>query len=180
MRARGPGVTVLDVRDILILDTATSVGARLRLEEFAATRLVYQMDKTCESRVRPGDDYYISNEYKTKVLQAMSAEQLVDIVMTNPTVTILPSGRDTYFTASYSFQPLSNVVFTRDQQVTTRKVRRAARTGWGARPAVVQRNHSLAGLSWGACVGERRSPPTARRASFWRTCPLRSGATKPS
>ena len=119
---RSLGVTVLDVRDILLADTATSVGARLRLEEFAATRLVYMMDKSCEGRARDGDDYYISNDYKKMVLAAMSAEQLVDIVMTNPTVTILPSGRDTYFTAAYSFQPLSNVVFTRDQQVTTRKV----------------------------------------------------------
>jgi len=116
---------VLDVRDILILDTDTSVGARLRLEEFAATRLVYQMDKSCGDRARDGDDYYISNDYKKKVLAAMSADQLADIVMTNPTVTILPSGRDTYFTAAYSFQPLSNSVFTRDQQVTTRKAREA-------------------------------------------------------
>jgi hypothetical protein len=116
------GVLVVDVREILMLDTDTSVGARLRLEEFAATRLEYRMDPSCAGRARPGDDYYVSAEYKHKVLRAMSSEQLVDIVMTNPTVTILPSGRDTHFTAAYAFQPLSNVVFTRDQQVTTRKV----------------------------------------------------------
>lgn len=29
--------------------------------------------------------------------------------------------RDTGFTASYSFEPLSNLVYTRDQQITTGK-----------------------------------------------------------
>ena len=32
-----------------------------------------------------------------------------------------PSGRDTGLVAKYTFDPLSNVVFTRDQQITTRK-----------------------------------------------------------
>ena len=125
------GVTVFDVRDILMLDTMVSVGARIRLEELAATRLVYKMDPSCQSRLRPGDDYFISNEYKRKVLEAMSPEQLVDICMTLPTVTILPSGRDTYFTATYAFEPLSNAVFTRDQQITTRKVRALDRGCFG-------------------------------------------------
>lgn len=147
------GVTVLDVRDILILDTDTSVGARLRLEEFAATRLVYQMDKSCGDRARDGDDYYISNDYKKKVLAAMSADQLADIVMTNPTVTILPSGRDTYFTAAYSFQPLSNSVFTRDQQVTTRKAREAS-SGDTIQPRL---------------PGGHAHPPTCERSACLRT-----------
>lgn len=51
----------------------------------------------------------------------MSSSQLVDLIMTNPTVHISPSQRDTHFTAQYSFQPLSNMVFTRDQQIVTKK-----------------------------------------------------------
>ena len=39
--------------------------------------------------------------------------------MTNPTVHVRPSYRDTGLSASYTFQPLSNLVYTRDQQVTT-------------------------------------------------------------
>lgn len=34
---------------------------------------------------------------------------------------VAPSYRDTGFTASYSFDPLTNVQFTRDQQITTRR-----------------------------------------------------------
>lgn len=52
-----------------------------------------------------------------QVLEHMSVTQLIDIILINPTVTLTPSGRDTGFTASYTFAPLSNLVYTRDQQV---------------------------------------------------------------
>ena len=47
----------------------------------------------------------------------MSVSQLIDIILINPTVHLTPSFRDTGLTASYTFQPLSNLVYTRDQQV---------------------------------------------------------------
>jgi arginine deiminase len=46
----------------------------------------------------------------------MSVAQLIDIILINPTVTLTPSGRDTGFAAAYTFAPLSNLVYTRDQQ----------------------------------------------------------------
>lgn len=79
------------------------------------------------SRVEQGgplsndEKYCISPEYKKQVLKAMSSDQLVDIALTNPTVTLIPSYRDTGFTATYEFKPLTNIVFTRDQQITTRR-----------------------------------------------------------
>ena len=51
----------------------------------------------------------------------MSSEQLIDTIVIHPTVTISPSYRDTGLSSTYSFQPLSNLVYTRDQQITTRK-----------------------------------------------------------
>ena len=51
----------------------------------------------------------------------MSAEQLIDVVLCGPTVHVSPSYRDTGFTASYKFDPMTNVQFTRDQQITTRR-----------------------------------------------------------
>lgn len=65
--------------------------------------------------------YYISDQYKRSVIEHMGEQQLVDIIFTNPTVTVTPSPRDTGFTASYAFHPLSNIVFVRDQQITTRR-----------------------------------------------------------
>lgn len=49
----------------------------------------------------------------------MATAQLIDTILINPTVLLQPSGRDTGLTATYSFQPLSNLVYTRDQQITT-------------------------------------------------------------
>lgn len=54
---------------------------------------------------------------KPQVLEHMSVTQLIDVILINPTVTLTPSGRDTGFTACYTFEPLSNLVYTRDQQV---------------------------------------------------------------
>lgn len=65
------------------------------------------------------DRFYLSDAYKHQVVSAMSISQLIEICLINPTVTLLPSYRDTGLTASYTFEPLSNLVYTRDQQITT-------------------------------------------------------------
>ena len=56
-----------------------------------------------------------------QVLREMSTEQLIDTIVIHPTVTLTPSFRDTGLTSTYSFQPLSNLVYMRDQQITTAK-----------------------------------------------------------
>lgn len=61
--------------------------------------------------------FYLSDEYKRTVLEHMSLPQLLDMLLINPTVHVSPSYRDTGLTACYTFKPLSNLVYTRDQQV---------------------------------------------------------------
>lgn len=63
------------------------------------------------------DRHYVSEEYKKEVLEHMSIHQLIDTILINPTVHLSPSYRDTGLSASYTFKPLSNLVYTRDQQV---------------------------------------------------------------
>ena len=63
------------------------------------------------------DRFYLSDGYKRSVLEHMSLPQLLDTLLIHPTVYVSPSYRDTGLTASYSFKPLSNLVYTRDQQV---------------------------------------------------------------
>ena len=65
------------------------------------------------------DRVYLADDYKRQVLEHMSIPQLIETIMINPTVHISPSYRDTGLSASYTFQPLSNLVYTRDQQITT-------------------------------------------------------------
>lgn len=98
------------------------MGARVELEEMAMTALTYSLDEGVDlSELREQDQQYLSDEYKRDVLQHMSILQLIDSIMINPTVHISPSYRDTGLSASYTFQPLSNLVYTRDQQITTCK-----------------------------------------------------------
>ena len=98
------------------------MGARVELEEMAMTALTYSLDEGVElSELREEDQKYLSDDYKRDVLQHMSIPQLIDTIMINPTVHISPSYRDTGLSASYTFQPLSNLVYTRDQQITTCK-----------------------------------------------------------
>lgn len=54
------------------------------------------------------------------MIETMSNGQLIDIILVNPTVILTPSYRDTGLTAMYEFEPLSNLIYTRDQQITTR------------------------------------------------------------
>ena len=62
------------------------------------------------------DRYYLTDAYMQEVLEHMSIAQLIDTILINPTVHIAPSYRDTGLSATYTFQPLSNLVYTRDQQ----------------------------------------------------------------
>ena len=113
---------VLTVREILSYGVANHMGARVELEEMAMTALTYSLDEGVEeSELRDEDKQYLSDQYKREVLQHMSIMQLIDTIMINPTVHISPSYRDTGLSASYTFQPLSNLVYTRDQQITTCK-----------------------------------------------------------
>ena len=132
-------IMVRDVRSILMERVDWSVGDHIALENLAFNCLTYafrnnessdeesEKTKVNGNRKKTPDernmaaDFYVSDKYKRQVIQEMGHDQLVDIIFTNPTVTICPSPRDTGFTASYQFDPLSNIMFVRDQQITTKK-----------------------------------------------------------
>jgi hypothetical protein len=95
-------------------------GLPSRLSSTAAHQLVTAL---CAPPPRPAP----------QVVEHMSIAQLIDIILINPTVALTPSGRDTGFMASYTFAPLSNLVYTRDQQVS---LRRGAASPTPATPAV--------------------------------------------
>lgn len=112
-------IRVVEVGETMAKDTDTNINARIALEEFAMKSLTYEFEEGMLDETTKEDMYYIGDQYKRNTIEAMSAEQLVDIIMTRPTVTLIKSYRDTGFTASHSFRPLANIVFTRDQQVRT-------------------------------------------------------------
>lgn len=132
------GIEVCDVRAVLCENVQRSVGAHMELEKLAAECLTYEFEQRDDMQDINGNDgrngeqqsakemtaaeqFYVSDAYKMHVIEEMSSQQLVDIVLTHPTVTVTPSPRDTGFVASYRFEPLSNIIFVRDQQITTHK-----------------------------------------------------------
>ena len=117
---RGHGVKCVTVREVMLFNVDVCVRARLALEDLAASRLRYVLEGACEERLEsPADAFFVGEEYKRSVLEAMSPEQLADVSLCGPTVHVMPSYRDTGFTARYSFDPLTNVQYTRDTAVTT-------------------------------------------------------------
>jgi len=119
---RRKGVRVLTVREILKYGLEDNLRCRIDLEDLAMNMLTYKREEGEEDGGMGdthGIEQHVSDGYKREVLEHMSPDQLIDVVLTKPTVTIKPSFRDTGVSASYEFEPLANLIFTRDQQITT-------------------------------------------------------------
>lgn len=129
---RDKGIKVLTVREIL-RHGLENLRCRIDLEDLAMEMLTYKADSShsgsvaepttpkTQAKMDRSISDHVSDEYKRKVLENMGPDQLIDVILTKPTVTVKPSFRDTGVTAHYEFQPLSNLIFTRDQQITTAK-----------------------------------------------------------
>jgi arginine deiminase len=108
-------IQLLTVREILKLN-------RKELIELAFIALTYE----CEN-IEEGADckqflYYISNEYKLEVLEKLSLDQLVDVVLTRPVYKVKYVPINTKVEPiGISFRPLGNLLFVRDQQITTQR-----------------------------------------------------------
>jgi arginine deiminase len=115
------GVRVHTVRGLLALDTDHDMRARLELEDFAFERLTYVLSSDSKP-LTAQQEHFISDDYKRDAISAMSTDQLVEIVLTKPTVTLRKADKNTEMqTVNVTFEPLGNLVFTRDQQITTAK-----------------------------------------------------------
>jgi len=119
------GVKVVTVREILKAECVNDMKERLKLEQYAVESLTYklQLDNGCdESMLSSQDKFLLSDEYKEKIVSEMNVDQLVDIILTNPTIYLRKSDINTALSStSISFSPLSNLVFCRDQQITTKR-----------------------------------------------------------
>eukprot|EP01112_Ceratiomyxa_fruticulosa_P010629 TRINITY_DN2819_c0_g5_i1.p1 TRINITY_DN2819_c0_g5~~TRINITY_DN2819_c0_g5_i1.p1 ORF type:complete len:829 (-),score=201.18 TRINITY_DN2819_c0_g5_i1:70-2556(-) len=117
------GVRVITVKEILSMDVDGDVVARVQLEDLALSRIKYEVVRdNAETQFNERDKFLLSDTYKRQCVEKMSVGQLVDVILNAPTIYLKKADKDTELLAvSYSFQPLVNLVFTRDQQITTRK-----------------------------------------------------------
>ena len=65
---------------------------------------------------------FSSDEYKEKVLKKFSKKNLINVILTRPTMKLKHIETDTFIeSTSITFCPVGNMVFCRDQQITTKK-----------------------------------------------------------
>ena len=65
---------------------------------------------------------YSSDEYKENVLKKFSKKNLINVILTRPTIKLKHINTDTFIeSTSITFEPVGNIVFCRDQQITTKK-----------------------------------------------------------
>lgn len=102
------GITVVRVEDVL------RAMSRERLESLAAQVLTYDV-----SKVNPADSAANGGEYKTKILHEMSREDLLRVLMLQPTVKMMSVDNNTGIEATYTHRSLMNLYFTRDQSINT-------------------------------------------------------------
>lgn len=117
------GISVHTVRDILEMDTDTSEKQRRRLESLAYERFHYVLQNEEERELMNNEELYLlSDVYKMSVLQKLTPSDLVDIILTGPVVKLSKSPLNTPLVVHcVEKHPLGNLVFCRDQQITTAK-----------------------------------------------------------
>ena len=107
--------------EVLTQDCDEDVVARISLEQLAFSCLEYKLANEADrENLTATELFYLSDDYKRECLDKMDKQQLADIVLTHPTVYLAKADKDTeLLTMSTSFNALANLVFTRDQQLTT-------------------------------------------------------------
>ena len=120
------GCLVRTVREILAQDCDTDVVARVALEDLAMSSMKYELAKSDpalgEAALTSMEAYLLSDDYKKTCIEKMDVEQLVEVVLTRPTILLQKADKDTeLLVTNYTYEPLVNLIFCRDQQITTAK-----------------------------------------------------------
>jgi arginine deiminase len=98
------------------------VQNREKLLKLAFDQLEYKLVDVKEAEMNHKKfQYYISDEYKLSVLNKLTNVELVEVLLTRPTYKIKYCDLNTNIEfQEVSFKPLSNLLFVRDQQITTK------------------------------------------------------------
>eukprot|EP01064_Diplonema_japonicum_P001168 TRINITY_DN10753_c0_g1_i1.p1 TRINITY_DN10753_c0_g1~~TRINITY_DN10753_c0_g1_i1.p1 ORF type:complete len:798 (+),score=192.14 TRINITY_DN10753_c0_g1_i1:52-2445(+) len=95
---------------------------REQLKKMASSSLTYEVREKDEPYLMGEELRLASDQYKNDVVGGLDVRDLVDVIVTQPTVSLAKSGNNTPLKSTgYRFEPLSNLIFTRDQQIVTAK-----------------------------------------------------------
>jgi arginine deiminase len=92
------------------------------LLQLAWKSISYECDNPSEGGNNRVFLHYISEEYRREVLEKLTEDQLVDILLTRPKIKVKYAPINTHIEIqNISFKPLGNIHFVRDQQITTQR-----------------------------------------------------------
>ena len=92
------------------------------LKKLAFELLNYKKDEKFLGDTNEDFEKYVSDDYKRDVISKLSENQLIDVILNKPTLTLKPTNLNTFIeSTSTNFDPLGNLIFCRDQQITTQK-----------------------------------------------------------
>ncbi len=111
------GAEVVLLRDLLAYGCADGSQSTemLELREFAFNILEYNCDALSEEMQEN------QAEYKREIINSLSVNELIDIIIQQPTITLYQTEYNTGFSATYEYNPLMNLFYMRDQSITTAK-----------------------------------------------------------
>ena len=93
---------------------------RERLKGMASHSLTYKVAAEDVGSLQGEEIRLTSEQYKDDVVGGLDVRDLVDVIVTQPTVYLAKSGNNTPLKSTqYTFKPLSNLIFTRDQMIVT-------------------------------------------------------------
>ncbi len=112
-------IKTLLVRDVLLHGCTDANGKTLENNNVKALRRfafdVLNYDVSGLPKEKQGEQ----NKYKQECIAALSAQELVDIIILRPTVFLSETKDNTGIAARYEYAPLMNLFYTRDQSITT-------------------------------------------------------------
>ena len=126
---KAKNIQLITVEDALLLKGKEEELMRLardslNYERESKVEEIIEVDDRSRRRKASFDDYFLysSDEYKESVIKKFSKKHLLNIILSRPTMKLKHIETDTYIEpTSITFNPLGNLVFCRDQQITTKK-----------------------------------------------------------
>ena len=118
-------IKLITTEDILLLKENELM--KLAKDSLNYERETLKLEEEKEDNKKRKDSFkeyenYSSDEYKENVLKKFTKKNLINIILTRPTIKLKHIDTDTYIeSTSITFNPLGNIVFCRDQQITTKK-----------------------------------------------------------
>eukprot|EP00792_Barthelona_sp_PAP020_P006246 TRINITY_DN2944_c0_g1_i2.p1 TRINITY_DN2944_c0_g1~~TRINITY_DN2944_c0_g1_i2.p1 ORF type:complete len:406 (+),score=99.34 TRINITY_DN2944_c0_g1_i2:50-1267(+) len=105
----------------IILKAIHDRNRRPLVEDLACELLTYELCTGFDGdTLNENQKYLLTDEYKKISISGMSSAQLLRLILLRPTVFLKPSSNNTPLIADFTkTNPLANLVFCRDQQMTT-------------------------------------------------------------